>query len=210
MSIKKHIWSGLIIGTCIAAQLTCRATLSFVGNAYVELQANGGANTYYWVNQSDGVNPQFSGSLVSIGQGQSLMLGGQAQTYQPQLGTSVTMHYTINNYSTQPTINLGYAGSRGNNDLWDTSEAVNIANGLSAGTYTLDVWYSANNGGTTIFDNNGGSNFAATFTVTAVPEPVTVALAVFGGLITTAGMLRFLKLRSSHLFVLSATGNYQM
>jgi hypothetical protein len=195
-NVKSFLWLGFITGACFVAPTASHAALSFIGNAYVELQANGGANNYYWADQSDGHNPQFTGSLLSIVQGQTLELGGQAQTYDRGTGTTVTMYYTINNYSTQPSFGLSYDGQYGNNDRWDTSGHVDIANGLSAGTYTLDVWYSANNGSTTLFDNNGGNNYSANFTVIAVPEPINVALGCFGALFAAAGMIRFLNSRS--------------
>ena len=67
---------------------------------------------------------------------------------------------------------------------------------LAAGTYTLDVWFGAVNhtGGTTVYDNGSGgissspTDFSATFSV--VPEPITVALPLFGGLMLTAGLAR--------------------
>ena len=39
-----------------------------------------------------------------------------------------------------------------------------------------------------VFDNNGGPNFSATFDV--VPEPINLALPIFGGPVVTAGLAR--------------------
>jgi hypothetical protein len=190
---KTYLFVGSMIGAWFSLPDSIQGALSFIGNAYVELQPSGNANKYYWVNNSDGSNLQFSGNLggLQIVQGQSLLLGGQAQTYQPQFGVSVTMHYAIDQNTTFSAFNLAYNGSQGNNDRWDTSGAVNIDNNLSAGTHTLYVWYSAYDGSsTTVYDNAGGVNFSANFTVTAVPEPVTLALPIFGGLLVTAGLSR--------------------
>ena len=192
VNLKSCLWLGLITGVCFATPISSQGALSFIGNAYVELQPNGSGNTYYWVNNYDGSNPQFTGNLggLQISQGQSLLLGGQAQTYQQQVGVTATMHYAIDQNTTFSTFNLAYNGSSGSNDRWDTSGAVNLDNNLTVGTHTLYVWYSAFDGSTTVYDNAGGLNYLATFTVTAVPEPVTLALPIFGGLVAIAGLSR--------------------
>ena len=190
-NLKPCLWLGLIIGVYFAASISAQGALQGIGYAYVELQPNGSGNTYYWVNNSDGFNSQFTGNLggLQISQGQSLLLGGQAQTYQQQVGVTTTMHYAIDQNTTFSTFNLAYNGPAGSNDRWDTSGAVNLDNNLSVGTHTLYVWYTAFDGGsTTVYDNAGGVNYSATFTV--VPEPVTLALPIFGGLVLTAGLSR--------------------
>ena len=101
------------------------------------------------------------------------------------------MHYAIDQNTTFSTFNLAYNGSSGSNDRWDTSGAVNLDNNLSVGTHTLYVWYTAFDGsGTTVYDNASRANFSANFNVTAVPEPVTLALPIFGGLVAIAGLSR--------------------
>ena len=192
-NLKSCFWLGLIIGVYFATSISSQGALSWIGNAYVELQPNGSGNTYYWVNNSDNSNPQFTGNLggLQISQGQSLLLGGQAQTYEQQPGVTTTMHYAIDQNISFTTFNLAYNGPMGNNDSWDTSGAINLDNNLSVGTHTLYVWYTAFDGGsTTVWDNNGGANYSATFIVTAVPEPVTLALPIFGGLVAIAGLSR--------------------
>lgn len=190
LKMKSWLWAELIIGACLTAPLSSHGSLSFVGNAYVELNPNGGGNTYYWVNNSDGVNSQFSGTLLSIVQGQTLMLGGQAQTYQPQFGVTVTMHYAIDQNSTFSSFNLNYFQTANGNDWWDAAGVVNLDGSLGAGSHTLYVWYSATDGTSTVYDNAGGVNYSAQFTVTPVPEPITLALPVFGGLVLTTGLVR--------------------
>jgi len=58
------------------------------------------------------------------------------------------------------------------------------------GTYTLEVWFGASNGDT-IYDNNGGINYSADFTVEPAPEPVNAALAVFTGLFLAFPLTRW-------------------
>jgi hypothetical protein len=167
-----------------------QAAVSWVGNAYAELQPSGGENQYYWVNVNNNVDPQFSGNLggLQINYDQSLSLGGQAQTWVPTEGTTVTMHYAVDSYANESSFALNYLKTENNNDWWDAQAAVNINNNLSIGTHTLYIWYSAIGGGDTVWDNNGGNNFSATFSV--VPEPANLAMGIFGGLAVIGGILR--------------------
>jgi len=204
VNMKSYLCSGLIIGACLAAPTASQATLSFVGRGYVILDANGGGNSYYNVdNSSDHSTASYSSTLggLTIQQGQSLYIGGNVQTYQPGTGTTTWIGYKLYKGATliseNDNISLSYNGAapypNGNNDDWEklaSASGVNVDNSLSSGTYTLQVWFGANNGGTTIYDSNNNNNYSATFDVTAVPEPVTLALPIFGGLMVTAGLAR--------------------
>ena len=66
VNVKSCLWLGLIIGVCFASPISSQGALSFIGNAYVELQPNGSGNTYYWVNNYDGFNSQFTGNLGGL------------------------------------------------------------------------------------------------------------------------------------------------
>jgi hypothetical protein len=184
----------------------CNAGLSFVGNGYTILDANGGGNSYYDVSNqgNDNVTPNFSPNLngLTIQMGQSLLIGGQVQTYPQQFGTTAWMGYKLFNGATliseNDNINLSYLQPNGNNDEWQqlaSSSGINLDQGLSAGTYTLQVWFGASNGNT-IYDNNNNNpnNYSATFQV--IPEPVNVALAGFACLCASAGLVRVLSSRS--------------
>jgi len=54
---------------------------------------------------------------------------------------------------------------------------INIANGLIAGDYSVEVFWSATTDSDgPHFINDGGNNYTGTFSVTPVPEPGTYAL----------------------------------
>jgi hypothetical protein len=189
--------AGLIIGACLAAGTSGKAGLSFVGDANVILNANGAGNHFYAVDSYN--SPTYSGNILTIQAGQNLLLGGQLQTY-PGHGASdgaasAFIHYLIVGTAISGQLNLPFAYNVGNNDVWEQSTGgnmVNLDSSLSAGTYTLQVYFGAINniGGSTFFDNNSGVNYSATFTVNPVPEPITVALPIFGGLMLTVGLSR--------------------
>ena len=194
----------LMVAALIPAQ-SSRAGLSFIGNAYAESDPNGSGTTYYKVDPYNGaLNPAFSPNLngLTIAYGQSLLLGGQVQTYQPGPGTSADLWYKVDG-GTFAQMNLPYYQTASGNDWWDQAAAtsgVNIGNGLSVGTHTLSIYYAGTQDGTTSYDNNNGLNWSATFQVTAVPEPVNVALGLFGVLFAgvTAARWRLKQLRSAN------------
>jgi len=202
VNLKNSLLIGLIIGACLTAPTLIKASITYVGDGNVILNANGGGYSFYAVNNS----PTFNGNLggLSIQTGQTLYLGGQLQTspgggYYPG-ASSTFMGYQIDGTSVSGTINLTFAYNTYpygiENDLWEVSGAhssgnlVNLDQGLSAGTYTLEIWFGAVNsdGSGTVYDKNGANNFSATFSV--VPEPITLALPIFGGLVLTAGLVR--------------------
>lgn len=158
-------------------------------------------------------NPDFQGAFLGTFNPatQMLLLGGQEKSFKNN-GTDVTGHvldYRIYlgapsgsfapiNYSFQ--WNQGDPGApSGLNNLGDqqwgtdlqgahgSNSAVNVISGLTPGTYTLELFSLINTNGvdasSQIFNNNGGSNFLATFTI--VPEPSTLSLmagpALLGG-----------------------------
>ena len=179
----------------ICAGLVCpavsRASLS-LGNAYLEMNLNGNGTTYYNVDSANG------STLLTINQGQSLYLGGQIRSYPNQTGTTLTMYYSINGGGFQ-SLNLPYSNSGSGYDQWDSGASVNIASLLTyaPGGYndTLTIYFmGVHSGDPTAYYSNSGQNF--TFNITAVPEPVTLALPIFGALLGTVGLVRSIRRRA--------------
>ena len=127
-----------------------------------------------------------------ITQGATLLFnGGELDTYKSG-GANVNgaqIFYSLNGGSTfssadqlafnQDNVN----GSTGDQRWYSDGEAVNLLNGLSDGTYTLQVYLDATtdaNG--TLYANNNSSptNYTATFTV--IPEPSTIMMLLSSGL----------------------------
>ncbi|MGB0196480.1 MAG: hypothetical protein ACPF84_08105, partial [Flavobacteriales bacterium] len=147
--------------------------------SYIIIDAGSG-NTFY----AGGINSEsasaFAGShLGTFAQGTSLTLnGGELKTWKN--GNSNVCSGTLF-YRVYPSgsasggyagVALSYAGELGGgNQKWDaTSAAIDLATGLSAGEYVVDVWWQAEgnqNGGCGQFqyDSNNAANFQATFTI---------------------------------------------
>ena len=167
--------------------------------SFVILSLNGAANSYY--HMTAGANAAFDGAILGAfnpGIGNSLVLnGGEMQTFENG-GDSVTdptsLFYRIyptgspsGSYNSVSLNNLTFPGPAGDEKRDNTAANINILSGLLNGDYTLEVFSSAAvdwngqlGGGAedTIFANNSGSNYKATFSV--VPEPSRAMLALFG------------------------------
>jgi hypothetical protein len=79
------------------------------------------------------------------------------------------------------------AGNTGDQRWAIESGSTNLLAGLNPGTYVIDVYGNAQSTGGTLYESNGGANFAAEFTV--VPEPSTYAM-MAGGLIALVAFQR--------------------
>ncbi len=140
------------------------------GNEFFDLDANTG-------------NPDFTGSIGTFNSGQTLSLKGFEQKVF-KCGTlnitSGAVLYTIYPSGGTPgtfigvsftsAFNISGAGDGCQNQQWQTNNAnINLLSGLCDGDYVLEVFTTAafedgSNLGT-IFSNNGGANYKATFTV---------------------------------------------
>lgn len=137
--------------------------------------------------------------------GDTLQFGGQQKSFKNNSTdvTAHTLHYSINGGSFQTVAlnfqwNNGDAGApaglnNGGDQQWggdvtgsnaSFTVSSDVIAGLANGTYTVDVFSSITTNGVnaagTINNDNGGSNYTATFTV--VPEPSSAALLGLGGL----------------------------
>ena len=107
--------------------------------------------------------------------------GGGALTFKNG-GSNVTganVYYKIDNNAYSSAFSLGFnednvGGNTGDQRWYSEGSSIDLLSGLSNGTYTLSVYLDAGSTDGTLFSNNGGADFGATFTV--VPEPGTYAL----------------------------------
>jgi hypothetical protein len=149
-------------------------------------------------------NPDFQGAFLgTFDPTHTFMFGGQQKSFKND-GTDVTGHqlqfrvyqttpsgtFNVINYSFQ--WNFGDPGAPGNlgnpgDQQWGTDvQGANTGDdsvmfslaGLAPGTYTLEVFSLITTNGVnaapTIFNNQGGANYTATFTV--IPEPSSLSL----------------------------------
>ena len=95
----------------------------------------------------------------------TLELGGEFQVW-PSSTTAGTLCYKIDN-GTENSISLPKTGTEGDNSKHSGSGAVDLS-GLAGGSHSIAVWFKHGSD----IDNNGGSNFVATFTIAAAtPDP---------------------------------------
>ena len=156
-------------------------TLSWMGNSYIY---DAGAGTWY---QASGTDTWATGGAFqdhNFGIVSSLTLGGQAQTWERPLGTTVTMFYEVfqgtNTQGGVKSMEMLWLEQAGNNDKWENVTGENVAAGLAPDTaYTVAVWFNAVNGETEVWDSNNSANYIASFK-TAIPEPATMGLLGLG------------------------------
>lgn len=155
--------------------------------------------SFYDLGASTG-NPDFAGSnFGTFAQSDSLDLGGQLKSFKNN-GTDVqsaSLFYVIYEQGNRPgspsfsqisySFQIDNVGGVTGDQQWgtdvagqnttDDSISVSLA-GLTAGTYSLEVFSRITTNGTDaatfIFSNNGGNNFVGSFEV--VPEPGSFAL----------------------------------
>jgi hypothetical protein len=147
----------------------------------------GSGNTYYNLQSTSG-NPNFEdANLGSFCPSGTLILeGGQNQVYKCS-GADIWQNqiwYRIYLTSASPTgaftpiteyYQSGYSnGCGGADQTWEANGAnINVLSGLSAGTYYLEVYSTADYqycGSGTIYASNNSYNYRATFTVNATPS----------------------------------------
>lgn len=175
----------LIVASLSITALSLSAQTIFNGYAYVSDTTAGVDKVWYDLNGTaqtqdfDGAN---LGDFTT-----NLWLGGQTGFWSDGQGVEfITMHYNIGGDTTASgTISYDFQSFSSPDDQWGTDESgandsdisldLIAAHSLAQGDYTLEVWVEGKaNNRSSIFDNNGGSNYDATFSV--VPEAGTYAL----------------------------------
>lgn len=161
---------------------------------------NTGSNEYFDIGATTS-NTDFQGaSLGSFnpGGGSTLSLGGQGKSFKNNFTdvTGMQLFYRIWQGAASGSFNsLAYAFQLNlvtpGDQQWGTDVAgsngsafytSNLLAGLPNGSYSLEIFTRITtngvNEGTEVFNNNGGSNFTASFTV--IPEPSRALLAAVG------------------------------
>lgn len=182
------------------ATWTCSGSF-ILYNGFVVLNPNNSGNTFYDTDAATG-NPDFTGTLFTISQGQTVQLGGEVRT-SPGNGAAsgadfVRLYYSVDNGSFN-FVNLNFQQNFGNDDQWHEvgTGMAEIGSSLSIGTHSLSVYFYGhdNNDSYDAFLSNGGVNYSASIQV--VPEPVNVALLIFGALtLGSVGWRRFFSQQS--------------
>jgi hypothetical protein len=193
----------LLISTALL--LTSASSLSAASGAfgaYVGVSVDGGSATIYEAftpgggtdladfggaalgSVNVGGNISFStAEVLTFKDGGSNVNGAQLNYRIYETTTGALSGFTITgiNYSADATFTSIAADeyTNGGDQRWTglTDGVINIADGLVAGDYSVDVyWTATTDSDGTHFLTNGGSNYIGTFSVTAVPEPGTYAL----------------------------------
>ena len=148
-----------------ALLFSASAWADWCGNSFITV--NGlwctGSNSY--VHDGGKFHGKDLGTLTT------LELGGEFQVW-PSSTTAGTLCYKIDD-GTENSISLPKTGTEGNNSKHSGSGAVDLS-GLAGGSHSIAVWFKHGSD----IDNNGGSNYVATFTIAAAgeePEPEPVA-----------------------------------
>lgn len=153
---------------------------------------------FYNIDSEDDLfgSTNFHGSdLGTFNVNDSLFIWGEQKSFKND-GTDVTAHTLHYQVTSGPDVinsgnfNMGFGQDLGGGDqMWrsafvGSTDSANVLAGLGVGNYQLEVWSSITTNGvnadTQIFNNNGGTNYNATFNV--IPEPTTALLAAFGAL----------------------------
>lgn len=166
----------------LASTNDCRADAG-IFSSYVILDVNATGNQYrYGIQNGDNVNSAFQGS--NFGSVNSIFLkGGQLKSFKNS-GANVTganIAYRVYKVGSTPGtfatlgFDFGENYATAGDQRWEKNNYnINLANGLPSGTYTIEAYFYINTSIGDKFDNNGGANYKATFSITSATLPVTL------------------------------------
>jgi len=200
MKFKAVVLRGLLISVTLMAFLlgyNVKTALAAAGffQTYIILNIRSEGNTYYDAG-ADTANPDFlNANLGTFTTDDTLILkGGQAKTYK---NNSSDVQYVYLDYCVYPSGSSCSGGFSSvplswQSDLdpcsdgacdqqWEkANENINILQGLTPGNYILAVYFHANtnniNCPSVFYDNRGGNNYTASFTLN---DPTAVDLVAF-------------------------------
>ena len=175
--MKKFLMFALI---AIVAGAASAQSVSWIGNSAVYNDSN---DTWYNCSANWASGGAFD--TTDFGLVTALAIGGQAATWwtdsaSHQGTTDVNMNYQVDAL-TADYVDLNWLSYGSNNDTWENMVGESVLTGVGAGEHTLAVWFSANDGTTTVYDSNSSANYIADFE-TAIPEPATMSLLGLGAL----------------------------
>ena len=169
--------------------------------SYVGIDTGGG-NTWYGASQpGPAMLTGFDGEdLGDFTVGDSMLIsGGEILTWKSGGGdvTGTNIFFAVHVVGTQAnnfggaTINFtsdipfndaaGNSFSNFGDQKWaDIQATPDVLSGVGTGDYSLSVYFTATTNEGTVYDNNGGNNYVANFSVTGVPEPAAYMLLVIG------------------------------
>jgi hypothetical protein len=162
----------------------------------------GSGNTWYGAHQPGPLlQTAFDGDdLGDFTEGESMLIsGGELLTWKSGSGdvTGANIYYavhvagtlattfggaTINHTSDAPFNDAAgnHFATFGDQKWANIQDTPDVLSGVGAGDYDLSVYFTATTNEGTRYDNNNGNNYVANFSVTGVPEPAAILLALFG------------------------------
>ena len=164
--------------------LTALAQQADIFQTYVILSVNGGAQDYRAGGKNADNAAVFNNSTYATANTSIFLNGGEIKTFKNG-GADVTgarlffRKYAVG--ATPPAtftqVDLPFEtniGSGGDQKWAKTNANINLANGLTPGNYTLEVYWQITTSLGDRFDSNNGANYKATFTVTSSTLPVSL------------------------------------
>jgi hypothetical protein len=190
--------------TSMAIAASCHAATGMFGSfLFVDTNQNSvidGPGEFYGANEPDPdtLTPLQGANFGSFVQGSSVILAGEILTFKNTGGDVFDQNFVnwrvyatsqtpgaFSNFKLGFTSNAAFSGADGQtysgsgDQKWaQPASNPNILAGLTPGSYSLEVFFSGNSNQGAFFNNNGGSNYIASFTVT--PEPSRAMLMAFG------------------------------